>query len=142
MKVLAPCLRDRDILFMNEDEAAQVGSHQQAATVAEAILAAGTHTVVLKRGRNGCSIYTAGQRITCAAFAVKPCDTTGAGDSFVAGFLAAHLEGADPEGAGRMGNAVGALCVLRIGAVEGLLPRQQLEQWIAQTPIRNPDLTP
>jgi ribokinase len=45
-------------------------------------------------------------------------ETTGAGDSFDAGFLYAYLNGQDISGCMRMGNAVGALSVQRNGGVE------------------------
>ena len=45
-------------------------------------------------------------------------ETTGAGDSFDAGFLYAYLNGWDIAGCMKMGNAVGALSVQRAGGVE------------------------
>jgi sugar/nucleoside kinase (ribokinase family) len=139
MKVLEPCLPELDILFMNEDEAAQIGAGQSTTALAHGAMEKGTGMVVMKRSREGCRVYTSRQEIICPAYDVEPRDTTGAGDCFVAGFLAAHLEGAAPERAGPMGNAAGALSVLHIGAVEGLIPRPQMESWMAQTSIRQTD---
>jgi sugar/nucleoside kinase (ribokinase family) len=140
MKVLGPCMPELDILFMNEDEAAQIGAGQSTAALARAIAKKGTRTVVMKRSRKGCCVYTSDQEIICPAYEVEARDTTGAGDCFVAGFLAAHLEGASPETAGLMGNAAGALSIQTIGAVEGLLPRQRFEEWMARTPLRRANL--
>jgi sugar/nucleoside kinase (ribokinase family) len=136
MNVLGPCLPELDILFMNEDEAAQIGAGQSIAALARTIAKEGTRTVVMKRSRKGCCVYASDQEIICPAYEVEARDTTGAGDCFVAGFLAAHLEGALPERAGLMGNAAGALSIQTIGAVEGLLPRQEFEEWMARTPLR------
>lgn len=47
-------------------------------------------------------------------------DTTGAGDSFLAGLLAGLLRGLPPEGAARLGAAAAALCVTGLGATAGL----------------------
>jgi sugar/nucleoside kinase (ribokinase family) len=125
---------------MNEDEAAQIGTGQSTAARARAIAKKGTRTVVMKRSREGCCVYTSDQEIICPAYEVEARDTTGAGDCFVAGFLAAYLEGAPSETAGLMGNAAGALSIQTIGAVEGLLSRQQFEEWMARTPLRRANL--
>jgi ribokinase len=89
----------------------------------------------MKRSRKGCCVYASDQEIICPAYEVEARDTTGAGDCFVAGFLAAYLEGAPAETAGLMGNAAGALSIQTIGAIEGLLPRKRFEEWMARTPL-------
>ena len=124
MNDLAPCLPELDFLFMNEDEARMV-----AATPAE-ILSLGVRTVVLKLGPRGCAVYTANGQIVSSAFDVAVKDTTGAGDCFVAGFLAAHLRGASLPGAARIANAVGALSVQCVGAARGIRSFEETERWI------------
>ncbi|MEN6457498.1 MAG: carbohydrate kinase family protein [Thermoguttaceae bacterium] len=47
-------------------------------------------------------------------------DTTGAGDSFLAGLLTGLLKGFDPAKAGRLAAATGACCVTGLGATAGL----------------------
>ena len=59
---------------------------------------------------DGRSAYIPARRVR------KVVDATGAGDAFVAGFLAATIRGADPFGAARFGNAVAASCVTAVGA--------------------------
>jgi ribokinase len=98
--------------------------------------------VVIKLGREGCRIYTATQNVICPAYDVEARDTTGAGDCFVAGFLAAYLDGASAERAGSMGNGTGARSVQQIGAVDGLLPRPEQEAWMARTPLRRSERGP
>ena len=137
LRVLRPCLPHLDILFINEDEAKQCcGAGESAADLARSILRAGTGMVVIKRSSQGCRIYTKAEEVVCPAYEVQARDTTGAGDCFVAGFLAAHLEGESAQHAGLMGNAAGALSVQSIGAVEGLLPRIEMEHWMARTSLR------
>src|SRR5581483_2280205 len=101
MEDLAPCLPGLDFLFMNEDESRMV-----AATPAD-ILSRGVRTFVLKLGPRGCAVYTTDRMIVSPAFEVPVKDTTGAGDCFVAGFLAAHSRGASLDEAARFANAVG-----------------------------------
>jgi len=136
MRVLAPCLPYLDILFMNEDEAAQICPGKSVPEAGREISLAGTGMVVVKNSYRGCHVYTQGREIICPAYEVTARDTTGAGDCFVAGFLAAHLKGETPERAGLMGNAAGALSVQQIGAVEGLLQIGDMEEWMAQTALR------
>jgi sugar/nucleoside kinase (ribokinase family) len=125
MDDLAPCLPDLDFLFMNEDEARMV-----AARPGE-ILSRGVRTVVLKLGPRGCIVYTGSGEILCPTFTVPVKDTTGAGDSFVAGFLAARLRGASLEEAARFANAVGALSVQCVGATAGVRSFADTEAWIS-----------
>jgi sugar/nucleoside kinase (ribokinase family) len=123
MRALAPCFPGLDFLFMNEDEARMVG-----ASPAE-LLSLGIRTFVLKLGPRGCAIYRSEGETLVPAFDVPVQDTTGAGDCFVAGFLAAWLRGSTLEDAGRFANAVGALNVQRIGATAGLLTYEETLEW-------------
>jgi len=54
---------------------------------------------------------------------VKPLDTTGAGDSFNAGYLAARLDGASPEDAVAAGRRLAGVVVGHIGAI---IPREAM----------------
>ncbi len=100
-----------------------------AATPAE-ILSRGVRTVVLKLGAHGCAVYTPGREILSPAFEVPVRDTTGAGDCFVGGFLAAHSHGESLEGAARFANAVGACSVQCVGATKGVRGFAETERWM------------
>lgn len=56
---------------------------------------------------------------------VKPVDTTGAGDSFNAGYLAARLDGAGPEAATAAGRTLAGVVVRHVGAI---IPREAMPQ--------------
>jgi sugar/nucleoside kinase (ribokinase family) len=131
MVALAPCLRELDLLFMNEDEASMVTGSRDPADAARVVLEKGVRTAVMKLSGHGCAIYTEDREILCPAFQVPVKDTTGAGDCFVAGFLDARQRGASWAEAGEFGNAVGALSVQKLGAVTGVIPRAQIESWIS-----------
>jgi sugar/nucleoside kinase (ribokinase family) len=130
MKTLRPCLPHIDILFMNEAEAEMITGSTDPAAGAKVVLNEGLRIAVMMLGRRGCAIYTQSQEILSPAFAVEAKDTTGAGDCFVAGFLASHLNGASLAEAGEFANAVAALSVQRVGAVAGVLSRSETEAWI------------
>ncbi len=69
-----------------------------------------------RRGLRARAGWTATGSGRCARPAVDVVDTTGAGDAFDAGLLAAWLRGAGPEAALRAGCAAGAEAVSRRGA--------------------------
>ena len=52
-------------------------------------------------------------------FVENPVDTTGAGDSFCSGFLAAYANGMELEDCMVFANAVGSHCVTAKGATSG-----------------------
>lgn len=54
---------------------------------------------------------------------VKPLDTTGAGDSFNAGYLAARLDGASPAAAVAAGRTLAGVVVRHVGAI---IPREAM----------------
>lgn len=86
------------------------------------IKALGEHfeTVLLKRGAMGAAIGgREGIRVELPAQTVKVVDSTGAGDAFAAGFIAAQLAGADEAEALARGIAAGAKAVQSIGGQPG-----------------------
>lgn len=72
-------------------------------------------TVAVKCGGRGALLATLGHGWEVRQTPVTPIDTTGAGDNFNAGFLAAMLGGADPPAALASGTAAGAVAVLGRG---------------------------
>jgi len=97
-----------DLVFCNDREAAAV------AELVDSLAA--DCTVVVKRGADGAAALDAEETWRHAGFGVDPVDTSGAGDAFAAGFLAARIDGADRERALAVGNACGALAAERTGA--------------------------
>jgi sugar/nucleoside kinase (ribokinase family) len=75
----------------------------------------GRTRIVVKLGREGAATLEGGVFLRGPAFEVEPLDTTGAGDSFNAGFLHAWLAGAPTADAMRLGAACGALSTRGLG---------------------------
>lgn len=123
------CLPHIDTFFMNEDESRMMTGTCDA-DAARLLMDRGVREVVIKLGRRGCAIYTENEEIVCPAFTVDAVDTTGAGDCFVAGFLTARRRGYSLARAGLFANAVGALNVQCIGAVEGVLSEESVLGWM------------
>ncbi|MFG2992524.1 carbohydrate kinase family protein [Streptomyces sp. NPDC048257] len=106
------------VLLPNEDEARLLAGLPGPAGVARAAaeLSRRVPLVVVTRGAAGALIAERG-RITAEVEAepAEAVDSTGAGDAFTGGFLAARLEGADPAEAARAGCRAAALAVTRPG---------------------------
>jgi sugar/nucleoside kinase (ribokinase family) len=75
--------------------------------------------VVLKRGKEGCTVFTRDTSVDVPAYLVEEVDPTGAGDCFDAGFLCGLLENKSIEECGEMAAAAGALNAQAFGPMEG-----------------------
>ncbi len=106
--------RGAAILFPNEDEAAALtGADDAEAQCAR--LSTFYPLVVVKRGAAGCLTAEGARRWGVAAPKVEAIDCTGAGDAFVAAFLAARVQGAEIETALEGAVAAGTEAVQRVG---------------------------
>jgi sugar/nucleoside kinase (ribokinase family) len=106
--------RGARICFPNSDEAAILtGTADHAEQLA--ILALHYPLVVVKRGAEGCEAAAGAERWRVPAPAIEAIDTTGAGDAFVAGFLAARLARAGLEECLARAVRAGAEATLFIG---------------------------
>jgi sugar/nucleoside kinase (ribokinase family)/D-arabinose 5-phosphate isomerase GutQ len=76
----------------------------------------GNRAVIITEGDKGCSIAARETAVRVPAFKVKQIDSTGAGDSFLAGVFAGLRLGLGWEQIGRLANAAGAVGVTRLGA--------------------------
>jgi sugar/nucleoside kinase (ribokinase family) len=75
----------------------------------------GTTRIVAKLGRSGAMTRDGGKIVHVPAYPVEAVDTTGAGDSFNAGFLHRWLAGAEVVDCLRLGAACGALSTRGLG---------------------------
>lgn len=131
MDDVGPLLPHLDLLFMNEDEARMVTGCEDEERAAGVVRALGVRTAVMKLSSRGCAVFSAQSAIREPAYPVRSIDSTGAGDCFVAGFLAALQRGCTIEEAAQFANAVGALNVQSVGAVTGMRPFEEVRAWMA-----------
>jgi sugar/nucleoside kinase (ribokinase family) len=106
--------RGAAILFPNEEEAAILAGSDDSETQC-ARLAARFRLVVIKRGAAGAEAAQGALRWRINAPRIEAIDTTGAGDAFVAAFLAARLSGADIKPALERAVAAGAAASAVVG---------------------------
>ncbi|GAA3339233.1 sugar kinase [Amorphoplanes nipponensis] len=124
----APVLRDlvsrADLVFAGPDEAALVLGAGDA--MAEGLAALGPAEVVITDGSRGCTALIHGERYAVPAPAVTVVDPVGAGDAFVAGYLADRLADAAPGERLATAVATGTFAVTVPGDCEGLPSRADL----------------
>lgn len=104
------------VLPTREDEADLFGDISTAATAAR-IAGYGVAEVVVKCGADPAQIYADGAHHAVPALKVEAVDTTGAGDSFCGGYLAARMQGKPPRDAAALGHRVAAKVVCAHGAL-------------------------
>lgn len=103
-----PTLEDEVALGQPGDPVA-VAAHWQSRGCAE---------TVVKLGAKGCLLPDG--TLVPPPQELQPVDTSGAGDAFNAGYLAARLAGASPHDAALRGHALAGWCVMRPGAIPSL----------------------
>lgn len=114
---------EAEILTGKENEDAQITS----------LLEFGCKAVVLKKGASGSRYVSETADIAAAAFSLESSqtqDTTGAGDSFNAGFLSGIFAGKPIADCLKMGNAAGYLMITAPGGPLDFLERTNLSQEI------------
>jgi sugar/nucleoside kinase (ribokinase family) len=126
-----------DIFIPSYDEAVVLTGKTRPEDIARTLRHAGASGVVgVKMGARGCFIVSADAALYVPAVRVKKVvDATGAGDAFVAGFLAATLRGFDPFAAAHIANAVAASCVTAVGASTAI---KRFEDYETRIPHRFP----
>ncbi|WP_424814618.1 adenosine kinase [Roseococcus sp. YIM B11640] len=106
---------EADILFANEAEILalyETDDFEKAAAMA----AADVEIAALTRSEKGSIILSGGKRHAVAAQPAQVVDTTGAGDAYAAGFLAAWAKGLPLAEAGRWGSVAAAEVISHYGA--------------------------
>jgi 2-dehydro-3-deoxygluconokinase len=123
------------IVFAGLDEAAMLSDGSSAADFAVGIAALGASEVMIKLGREGCFALIDGHPFTVPAIPVYAIDTVGAGDAFVAGYLAERCAGAVPMARLQTGVEAGAFACLGLGDWESLPTRGDLALLARDEPV-------
>ncbi|MEQ3552729.1 sugar kinase [Pseudonocardia nematodicida] len=109
-----------DVVFAGQDEAELLtGGAGGPTELARRVRELGAGEVVVKLGDRGCIVSAGDSLETVPAVRVDVVDTVGAGDAFVAGYLAAAFGGRDPAARARLGATAGAFACLTDGDWEG-----------------------
>lgn len=124
---LRAVLRETDVFLPNETELAHIAGTDDVAAGLKRALALGPREVVVKRGAAGSWYLGPDGSAAASARKITPVDTTGAGDSFNAGYITARLEGRPVAERLAFGNACGASAALAIGGTGGVKSRADVD---------------
>ena len=126
METLEPCLPYVDMFMPSIVEAQYLTGLSDAREITQFLRRNyGIHTIAIKMGEDGSYVSTPEREHFATAYPVTAVDATGAGDAYVAGFLAGTLMGWDLKATAELASATGAACVTAIGTTAGI---QNLEE--------------
>ena len=114
---LIPMIAAADIVRASRDDAAWLFGATDPAEQAAALHGAGARELALTLDAQGCALSNGGELVCLPAPPTQVRDTSGAGDSFNGGYLAARLAGAAPAQAAEAGLAVASRVVTWPGAI-------------------------
>ena len=131
MRSIAPMM---DLIKISAEECPLMTGETEPELAAKALLEGGASVVCVTLDADGAFVATHDGSCIVPSFRVDAVDTTGAGDSFWGGFLAAFVESGlapadikleDAAGFTRFGNAVASLCVRKRGAIPAMPTRDE-----------------
>lgn len=126
LDTLEPCLPYIDIFLPSLVEAQQLTGLSEHREIVQFFRNSyELHTIAIKMGENGSYVSTPEAEHVVPAYPVNVVDATGAGDAYVAGFLAGTIRGWDLKATAELASATGAACVTAIGTTAGI---QNLEE--------------
>lgn len=94
--------------------------------------------VVYKMGGDGAVTLADGKETRTGIYPTKALKPTGAGDAFMAGFLAALAAGSSVTDAVDQGSATAAIVVSRVGCAPAMPTRMELADFMSQNQMRPP----
>ncbi len=119
LEVLEGSFPSLDYFLPNLEQAHVISRRDNLREMAGFFLDRGVRAVGIKMSAKGCYVRSRDEEHTVPAFPVKEADPTGAGDAFVAGFIAGILKGWELRKTAEFANAMGALVVQSMGSTSG-----------------------
>ncbi len=110
-----------DIVFANNEEAKALTGKGYPNSVED--IAKMCKIAIVKNGKHGSIVCSEDKKYPIAPFDANPVDTTGAGDSYAAGFLYGYLTSKDLDACGTIGSLVSAKSVESVG------PKIPAQKW-------------
>ncbi|SFM27884.1 carbohydrate kinase family protein [Pelosinus propionicus] len=126
MSAISPCLPYLNLFIPSIEEAQMLSGKDNVEDMAKVFLTAGAQNVVIKCGSKGCYVENSTEKHYQPAYKVNAIDANGAGDSFVAGFIAGLANKWELKRCAKFANAVGAHCVTALGASSGIKSKEEI----------------
>lgn len=126
-KLMAPCFSHLDYFLPSVEEAERISGRSKPDEMAKFFRDQGCKVVAIKMGGRGCFLLADEGGRFFPIYRVKVVDTSGAGDSWVAGFLAGLLRGIPLDQCAELGNATAAHCIMAVGCTTGVKPLAEIQ---------------
>lgn len=133
MSLLKDSMPYIDYFIPSIEEARELSGEREPEAIAERFFELGVQHVVIKVGKRGCYLQETAEDegVYLPTYdRVKAVDTTGAGDSFCAGFLYGLSKGMSMKESCRLANAVGTHCIMAVGASTGIKPYEEIKKFM------------
>ena len=124
-----------DYFLPSEEEAGLITGQSSPWKMADSLLDMGTKNVLIKMGDKGAYFKNAQSCFKIATHKVQAIDTTGAGDSFVAGFLTGLIQGWGIKDCARFGTSAASFCVKKIGSTAGITSYEEVFAYMQNDPV-------
>jgi len=134
METLAPLLAHVDWFMPSIEEARLLSGHETLAEVAAFFTEAGAGGCVFKCGAEGSYVRHDGGELRIPTYRIEVSDTTGCGDAYCGGFVAALAAGESLEDACRLGSATAALVATGLGSDAGVVDLATTREFMRTTP--------
>ena len=133
---IAPALPHVDFFFPNDDQVLAFTGADDLEQGCRLLIDRGADCVVATRGADGVLIVDRNGSESVPAFEVEVVDTTGCGDSFVAGFLRGLSLERSRRDSAILGNAAAALVAQGLGSDAGDFDLDAADEFARTTPAR------
>ena len=116
-----------DYFLPSVEEAEAISGKSNPEEMASFFKDQGCKVVAIKLGSEGVYLLTDDGGMRFPIYKVQPVDTSGAGDSWVAGFIAGLLNNLPLDQCAELGNATAAHCIMAVGCTAGVKPLQEIQ---------------
>ena len=121
-----------DVIVGNDEEFGfMAGGIEKGLAKARDLAEEGVAIVIYKMGEKGAITFAGGEEVRTGVFPVEAIKPVGAGDTFMAGFLAALAEGRPLKEAVTRGSAAAAIVVTRPGCAPAMPTTQELDTFLS-----------
>ncbi len=123
-----------DWFMPSYDEGCELTGQTNPSAIAAVLFSKGVKNVIIKMNAEGCYVEPANEEgFMVSSFSrVKAIDSSGAGDSFCAGFITGLYHGWSILQSATFANAVGAHCIMEIGTTSGIKPLDEILEFITE----------
>ncbi len=133
--LLEPYYPYLDYFMPSIEQAVEITGQTRFSDIAGFFLERGVKNVIIKAGTQGSYFKNNATAFSCACYHVPSvADTTGAGDAFVAGFLAARGRGFQAEESMVFATACSAHVIQQVGAVTGMRSFDEIMRFVRREP--------